>query len=97
MANYRPISVLPFFAKIFEKLMFERLSNFLDKANIIFPSQHGFQAGRSPSMPLLSIQDEISEAIENNDYSIKVFFDLVKAFDTVNHNILLEKLNNYGI
>ena len=97
VANYRPISVLPFFAKIFEKLMYERLSNFLEKANIIFPSQHGFQAGHSPSMPLLSIQDKISEAIENNEYSLGVFFDLAKAFDTVNHNILLKKLNNYGI
>jgi len=97
VANYRPISVLPFFAKIFEKLMYERLSNFLDKTNVIYPSQHGFQAGRSPSMPLLSIQDKISEAIENNEYSLGVFFDLAKAFDTVNHNILLKKLNNYGI
>ena len=77
--------------------MYERLSNFLEKANIIFPSQHGFQAGRSPSMPLLSIQDKISEAIENNENSLGVFFDLAKACDTVNHSILLTKLNNYGI
>src|SRR5688572_15107072 len=97
VANYRPISVLPFFAKIFENLMYERLSNFLEKNNIIYPSQHGFQAGHSPSMPLLSIQDKISEAIENNEYSLGVFFDLAKAFDTVNHNILLKKLSNYGI
>jgi len=77
--------------------MYERLSNFLEKTNNIYPSQHGFQAGHSPSMPLLSIQDKISEAIENNEYSLGVFFDLAKAFDTVSHNILLKKLNNYGI
>lgn len=97
VANYRPISVLPYFAKIFEKLMYKRLSSFLEKSSILYPSQHGFQAGHSPSLPLLSIQDKISEAIENNEFSLGVFFDLAKAFDTVSHDILLKKLNNYGI
>ena len=77
--------------------MYERLSSYITKTKILFPSQHGFQPGHSPYMPLLSMQDKISNAIENNEYSIGLFFDLAKAFDTVNHAILIKKLNNYGI
>ena len=97
LTNYRPISILPYFSKIFEKIMYTRLYDFTIKTNILFPSQHGFQSGHSPYMSLLSMQDKISNAIDNNEYSLGIFFDLAKAFDTVNHNILLSKLNNYGI
>src|ERR1043165_4473680 len=95
--NYRPISILPFFAKYFEKIMYDRLSNFVEKSNIIFSHQYGFQSGRSTFMPLLNMYDKISNAFENSEYSIGIFFDLAKAFDTVNHDILLQKLANYGI
>jgi len=97
LTNYRPISILPYFSKLFEKIMYARLYDFTIKTNLLFPSQHGFQSGHSPYMSLLSMQDEISNAIERNEYSLGIFFDLAKAFDTVNHNILLSKLNNYGI
>ena len=97
LTNYRPISILPYFSKIFEKIMYNRLYDFTVKTDILFPSQHGFQSGHSPYMSLLSMQDRISNAIENNEYSLGIFFDLAKAFDTVNHKILLHKLNNYGI
>ena len=96
-ANYRPISILPFFSKFYEKVMYDRLGKFIDKSHILFHSQHGFQSGRSPLMPLTSMHDKITQAFENNEYSIGIFFDLAKAFDTVNHNILLNKLANYGI
>jgi len=59
VSNYRPISVLPFFSKFFEKAMYERLNTFITKADILFPSQHGFQSGHSPFMPLISMQDKI--------------------------------------
>ena len=95
--NYRPISILPYFSKFYEKLMYDRLYNFVQKSNVIFQSQHGFQAGHSPYMNLLSMQDKISSAIENNEYAIGIFFDLAKAFDTVDHEILLYKLESYGI
>jgi len=95
--NYRPISLLRYFSKFFEKIMYERIIGFLIKNNVIFPSQHGFQAGHSPSMSLLSMQDRISNAIDRNEYSLGIFFDLAKAFDTVDHGILLSKLERYGI
>ena len=96
-ANYRPISILPFFSKYFEKIMYDRLNNFIEKSHILFPHQYGFQSGRSTYMPLMNIYEKISNAFENNEYSIGIFFDLAKAFDTVNHDILLQKLANYGI
>jgi len=95
--NYRPISILPYFAKYFEKIMYERLTAYVEKSHIIFHSQHGFQSGHSPFMALMSMYDKISGAFENNEYSIGVFFDLAKAFDTVSHDILLKKLSTYGI
>ena len=59
--------------------------------------QHGFQSGHSTSMALLPMQDKISHAIDANEFSVGVFFDLAEAFDTVDHCILLKKLDNYGI
>ena len=65
--------------------------------NILYPLQHGFQPGHSTSMCLLNIQDKISKAMENNEYSLGIFLDLAKAFDTVDHQILIAKLDRYGI
>jgi len=62
--NYRPIAILPFFSKFFEKVMYSRLSIFVEKSNIIFSSQHGFRAGHSPLLPLLTMHDKISNAFE---------------------------------
>ena len=97
IVNYRPISILPFYAKFLEKIMYDRLSCFIRKKNIIHPSQHGFQAGHSTFMALLEMEEMVSKAIDSNEYSIGVFLDLAKAFDTVNHRILLKKLSHYGI
>ena len=97
VSNYRPISILPIFSKLFEKAMLIRLNDYVTKSKILFPSQHGFQSGHSTYMPLLSMQDMISAAIDNGQYSIGIFLDLAKAFDTIDHNILLKKLHIYGI
>src|SRR5688572_14231630 len=102
-SNYRPISVLPFFSKCFEKAMHLRLNNYITKFDILFTSQHGFQSGHSTFMPLLSMQDKISAAMDKNDFSIGIFLDLAKAFDTIDtiflviYHILLKKLSLYGI
>ena len=95
--NYRPISVLPYFSKLFEKAMYNRLYDYVTKKKLLYINQHGFQAGHSTAMSLLNIQDKISEAIENNEFSVGLFLDLSKAFDSVDHKILIKKLENYGI
>ena len=95
--NYRPISLLSTFSKIMEKLVAARLNNFLDLHSIIFPNQFGFRAGCSTTHSLVSITETINKTIEQKKFGCGVFIDLKKAFDTVNHNILLQNLEHYGI
>src|SRR6218665_3064216 len=68
--NYRPISSLPFFSKFFEKSMYVRLYDFINKQGILCSTQHGFQPGHSAMMSLINLQDKISEAMDRNEYSI---------------------------
>src|SRR5688572_2166110 len=96
-ANYRPISVLPYFAKYFEKIVYVRLSNYINTYNLIHQTQHGFQQGHSTYMALLDMEDRITKAIDANEFAVGIFIDLAKAFDTVDHTILLKKLENLGI
>ena len=96
--NYRPISVLLVFSKVFEKLMHNRSVSFLvDKCNVIKINQYGFRENHSTYMEFLTMLDQISQEIDNKTYSIRLFLDLSKAFDTIDHHILLQKLANYGI
>ena len=95
--NYRPISLLSVFSKIMEKLMASRLTNFLELQEIIYPNQFGFRAGYSTSHSLISITENIRKSLDNGKFGCGVFIDLKKAFDTVNHDILLAKLEHYGI
>ena len=96
-SNYRPISILPFFSKIFEKIVYARLINYLNKLDILTPSQYGFRKKSSTYMALVDICDQITNSIDNRDYCAGVFIDLSKAFDTIDHTILLTKLQHYGI
>ena len=95
--NYRPISLLSVFDKIFEKLMHKRLYNFLESQNILFDNQFGFRKNNSTSYALIQITERIKETIDKKKYGCGIFIDLRKAFDTVNHEILLNKLDHYGI
>ena len=97
MTNYRPISLLSIFNKLLEKLMYNRLMDFLDKNEVLYNGQFGFRTKHSTSHAILLITDKIQKAIENKLFSCGIFLDLSKAFDTVNHHILLGKLENYGI
>ena len=95
--NYRPVSVLPVFSKLLERLMYNRLIDYINENQILYKYQFGFQKGKSTFMALIVLLDKISAALENGDFVIGVFLDFSKAFDTVDHNILLEKLDFYGI
>ena len=95
--NYRPISLLSNINKIFEKLMYDRVYKFLLTHNSFFKKLFGFREKHSTSHALISLTVQIRQALDNNKLVCGVFIDLKKAFDTVNHEILLKKLNYYGI
>ena len=94
--NYRPISLLPNITKIFERVMYNRLDNFLSTSEIIYKFQFGFRKQYSTNHALLRIVEQIRTALDNNTFSFGVFIDLEKAYDTINHQILLTKLYHYG-
>uniref|UniRef100_A0A3B3B6W1 Reverse transcriptase domain-containing protein n=1 Tax=Oryzias melastigma TaxID=30732 RepID=A0A3B3B6W1_ORYME len=95
--NYRPVSVLSQFSKIIEKWFIQKLDVFLEKNSLLFEYQYGFRSNRSTSTALIHLTEEILAAIDKKQFVVSLFLDLQKAFDTVNHSILLSKLGNYGI
>ena len=95
--NYRPISLLPVFSKIFEKCFYSRLYNFLDKYDLIYKRQFGFRTKHSTNDALLNLIETTKKMLDSGNFVCSVFLDLQKAFDTVDHNILISKLNFYGI
>ena len=97
VSNYRPISLLPQFSKILEKIFNNRLMNFLNSNNLLYLRQYGFRKNMSTSMAIMELVENITNAIDNGKFTIGVFIDLKKAFDTVDHNILVTKLDHYGI
>ena len=95
--NYRPISLLSNINKIYEKLMYSRLYNFLNLHNCIYDLQFGFRGKHSTNHALLSLTENICDALDNYNFACGIFIDLQKAFATVDHSILLDKQNHYGI
>lgn len=97
LGNYRPISVLPVFSKIAEQVINSKLICFLVNKRIITEHQYVFQKGRSVESALLSIMKKIIANRENRLYTLGIFLDFKKAFDSIKHNILFSKLDRYGI
>uniref|UniRef100_A0A8C7XUM2 Reverse transcriptase domain-containing protein n=1 Tax=Oryzias sinensis TaxID=183150 RepID=A0A8C7XUM2_9TELE len=95
--NYRPVSLLPQFSKILEKIFNDKLALFIEKYNIINENQYGFRENRSTSLAIIDAVEEITNALDKKKYAAGIFIDLKKAFDTLNHDILLDKLEVYGI
>ena len=95
--NYRPISVLSQVNKVFEKILHKRLYKYLSKFKILYEYQFGFREGHSTTQALVEITDRLKKAIDEKMLTCGIFIDLTKAFDTVDHAILLDKMYNYGI
>ena len=95
--NYRPISTLPILSKIFEKLMYVRLIQFLKTNNILCRTQFGFQQNSSTGDAMLEFLDYVYNSLNEGKIIMPIYLDFSKAFDTVDHDILLSKLDHYGI
>lgn len=95
--NYRPVTVINSFSKIFEYAFLDRLLNFLNCFEILDDRQHGFCQDKSVSTALFSFYNQIIEDMENGGCPVAVFCDLSRAFDCVNHSKLLSKVQDYGI
>ena len=94
--NYRPISLLSNFNRILEKIMYNRMKDFIEKHKLLHSSQYGFRKAHSTQHAILDIVEAIQRNMDKHLFSCGVFIDLKKAFDTVNHTILLKKLDHYG-
>ena len=95
--NYRPVSLLSTLSKVFEKIMYSRLLTFLDYHKILVGNQFGLRRLHSSYVALMMMVDQVTKALDNGECVIGIFLYFSKAFDTVNHSILLEKLYHYGI
>ena len=95
--NYRPISVLPVIAKVFEKIVNKRVVEFLESNAILYKHQYGFRKKYSTKLSVINLVNSLIKSIDEGKHTLGIFVDFKKAFDTINHKILLSKLSFYGI
>ena len=96
-SNYRPISILPCFSKFLERIIYNRISDFVNKKDILYMHQYGFRKNHSTCLAMLHLIDNITSSLDRKELVMGIFLDLSKAFDTVDHEILFDKLYFYGI
>ena len=94
--NFRPISLLPLPGKLLEKIIHNQTMTYLENNNILTPHQNGFRANHSTISTIANLTDDIFQAINDKQITYALFIDFCKAFDTINHNILLKKLSKLG-
>ena len=97
LTNYRPISVLSFFSKFFEKIVYNLVFDFLSDNEILYDYRFGFRSKHSTQQALITLVDRVTKSLDRSNIVVSLFIDLKKAFDTVHHRILLRKLYAYGI
>ena len=95
--NYRPISILNRFAKLFEKCLLDQLNNYFVSSNLINPNQYGFKKNCSTNEADLDICNKLLDNMNKKLITCSIFLDLRKAYDTINHTILIKKLEKYEI
>ena len=95
--NYRPISLLPIISKVLEKVVFLQLYDYFDKNNLLYDSQYGFRKLHSTELASLEFTDKIINNLDQGKLPLAIFLDLSKAFDTIDHSILIHKLHYYGV
>ena len=93
ITNYRPISLLPVISKVVQ----QRLTKFLDKNNVLYSGQYGFRKHRSTSDAISDLAGNVVDALDKGMFTIGVFLDMSKAFDSIDHETLFKKIEHYGI
>ena len=96
ISNYRPIPILPVFSKVLERIMYNRVYIHLDSKGLLYEKQFGFQRNNSIEHTILQLTRDITDSSEKAEYTRGIFIDLSRAFDTVDHQILIKKLQYYG-
>ena len=96
LINYRPISILPTISKVLERLIYKRMMKFINKYNILTTCQYGFRSINSTNFAIIDLINARTQHLNNKSKAAALFIDISKAFDSLNHNILLRKLKAYG-
>ena len=95
--NYRPISVLPYFSKIYERVIYNHIIDYIDDNNTLYDKQFGFRKGHSTSHAIITLVEKVAKALDTGKMVVGVYLDIRKVFDCVRHHTLLDKLYKMGL